>query len=594
MRRVLAATVAAFAVSISALCQAQTIYPIDRADILVGSRFDFKVEFAGLADPAKVSVTLNGEDYQEVFGKNAAFIEREDGKDQSALILRDVMLSQPGDYKVRVSDGTLAREIAWTVYGTGPRKAKNVILFIGDGLSPAHRIAARLLAKGIAEGKAKGKLAIDDMPHMAMVATAGSDSIITDSANSASAYATGHKSAVNAMGVYADRTSDPLDDPRVENITSLVQRRHAMAVGIVTNTEIEDATPAAMVAHTRRRTEYDRIVEQLFTAKPDVILGGGLANFQPRSAAGSKRKDEADFVARFREAGYSYASTASELKSAAAAPGATKLLGLFNLGNMDGVLDRKFLKGGTVSRFPDQPDLTEQLSAALTVLSRNEAGFFLMVESGMIDKYTHLLDMERAVYDTIMLDNAVKLARDWASARGDDTLILVIADHNHPVGLIGTIDDDMTKTPNVPLRERVRTYGQAGFPNYPAPDADGYPARVDVSRRLGMFSASLPDHYETFRPKLDRPNEPTVPGERPETYVANERYKTVPGAVLRFGNLPAMINADVHSGEDVILTAMGPGSDRVRGQMDNTEVFRVIAEALGLGDGVKSDRASLP
>lgn len=594
MRRVLAATVAAFAVSISALCQAQTIYPIDRADILVGSRFDFKVEFARLADPAKVSVTLNGEDYQKVFGKNAAFIEREDGKDQSALILRDVMLSQPGDYKVRVSDGTLAREIAWTVYGTGPRKAKNVILFIGDGLSPAHRIAARLLAKGIAEGKAKGKLAIDDMPHMAMVATAGSDSIITDSANSASAYATGHKSAVNAMGVYADRTSDPLDDPRVENITSLVQRRHAMAVGIVTNTEIEDATPAAMVAHTRRRTEYDRIVEQLFTAKPDVILGGGLANFQPRSAAGSKRKDEADFVARFREAGYSYASTASELKSAAAAPGATKLLGLFNLGNMDGVLDRKFLKGGTVSRFPDQPDLTEQLSAALTVLSRNEAGFFLMVESGMIDKYTHLLDMERAVYDTIMLDNAVKLARDWASARGDDTLILVIADHNHPVGLIGTIDDDMTKTPNVPLRERVRTYGQAGFPNYPAPDADGYPARVDVSRRLGMFSASLPDHYETFRPKLDRPNEPTVPGERPETYVANERYKTVPGAVLRFGNLPAMINADVHSGEDVILTAMGPGSDRVRGQMDNTEVFRVIAEALGLGDGVKSDRASLP
>ena len=54
-------------------------------------------------------------------------------------------------------------------------------------------------------------------------------------------------------------------------------------------------------------------------------------------------------------------------------------------------------------------------------------------------------------------------------------------------------------------------------------------------------------------------------------------------AVLRFGNLPAMINADVHSGEDVILTAVGPGSDRVRGQMDNTELFRVMAEALGLG-----------
>ena len=118
-----------------------------------------------------------------------------------------------------------------------------MILFIGDGMSLAHRVAARLLSKGIAEGKALGKLAIDDMPQMALVATAGSDSIITDSANSASAYATGHKSAVNAMGVYADRTADPFDDPKVETITSLVKRRPGMAVGIVTNTEIEDATP---------------------------------------------------------------------------------------------------------------------------------------------------------------------------------------------------------------------------------------------------------------------------------------------------------------------------------------------------------------
>jgi alkaline phosphatase len=256
---------------------------------------------------------------------------------------------------------------------------------------------------------------------------------------------------------------------------------------------------------------------------------------------------------------------------------------------MDGVLDRKFLKGGTVRKFPEQPDLTEQVSAALAVLSRNESGFFLMVESGMIDKYTHLLDMERAVYDTIMFDNAVRLARDWASARGDDTLILVLADHNHPIGLVGTIEDDMSKEAPVAMRERVRVYGRAGFPNYGAADAEGYPSRVDVSRRLALFSASLPDHYETFRPKLESPNEPTVAGKEPGTYVANERYKSVPGAVFRFGNLPAMINADVHSGEDVILTATGPGSDRVRGQMDNTEVFRVMVEALGLGSATGTD-----
>src|SRR5258708_32576126 len=242
MRRLLAAA-AFLAVSLAASGgSAQTVYPIDRADILAGAQFDFKVEFRGLTDLTKIAVTLNGKDHAQFFGKAATFVEREDGKDQSALILRDVSLSQPGNYKVRVTDGTQTRELDWNVFETGPRKAKNVILFIGDGMSLAHRVAARLLAKGIAEGKARGKLAIDDMPHMALVATAGSDSIITDSANSASAYATGHKSAVNAMGVYADRTFDPLDDPKVETISSLVKRRHGMAVGIVTNTEIEDAT----------------------------------------------------------------------------------------------------------------------------------------------------------------------------------------------------------------------------------------------------------------------------------------------------------------------------------------------------------------
>src|SRR5262249_48419932 len=181
-------------------------------------------------------------------------------------------------------------------------------------------------------------------------------------------------------------------------------------------TEIEDATPAAMVAHLRRRSEYDRIVEQYFAAKPDVVMGGGRANFLPKGADGSKRKDEVDFLARFREAGYIIALTGPQMTAAAADLATHNLLGLFALGNMDGVLDRKFLKGGTVRKFPEQPDLTEQVSAALTVLSRNESGFFLMVESGLIDKYTHFLDMERAVYDTIMLDNAVRLARDWASA----------------------------------------------------------------------------------------------------------------------------------------------------------------------------------
>ncbi len=561
---------------------AQTIYPIDRADILAGAHFDFKVEFAGPVDPLKMKVTVNGADYSDAFGQSGNFVDREDGREQSALIVRNVSLSKAGNVTVEVSDGARSRSVTWTVYDTGPRKAKNVILFIGDGMSPAHRVAARLLSKGIAEGKSRGKLAIDDMPHMALVATAGSDSIITDSANAASAYATGHKTAVNAMGVYADRTANPFDDPRVETIASLAKRRHGMAIGIVTNTEVEDATPAAMVAHTRRRGAYDEIVAQFFAAKPDVLMGGGAANFLPQSAAGSKRKDDTDYVARFRDAGYAVVTTRTELDAIRARADTRQLLGLFAPGNMDGALDRKFLRGGGVRKLPDQPDLTEQVQAALDILAKNDSGFFLMVESGMIDKYAHLLDMERAVYDTIMLDNAVALARKWAQARGDDTLILVVADHNHPNSLVGTINDDMAATPNVPLRERVGVYEKAGFPDYPAPDADGYPSRVDVGRRLAIFSASLPDHYETFRPKLDNPNEPTEKGEQPGTFKANEKYKDVPGAVLRFGNLPAMAGASVHSGEDVILTGTGPGSDRIRGSLENTDVFRIMADALGL------------
>ena len=122
---------------------------------------------------------------------------------------------------------------------------------------------------------------------------------------------------------------DPFDDPRVETMASLVKRRLKMAVGIVTNTEVEDATPAAMVAHTRRRAEYDQIVEQFFAAKPDVLMGGGAANFLPKATPGSKRKDEADYIARFRDAGYPVATTAGELNALAAKSETRQLLGLF-------------------------------------------------------------------------------------------------------------------------------------------------------------------------------------------------------------------------------------------------------------------------
>lgn len=213
MTKHIAATAFASLMFVSA-ASAQTIYPIDRAEILAGAKFDLKVEFAGEVAANTASLTINGADAASVFGKAPELIAQEAGQPRSALLLRDVTLNKPGRYSIEAGDGATRRSVSWTVYDTGPRRAKNVILFIGDGLSPAHRVAARLLSKGIQEGRAGGKLAIDDMPQMALVSTAGSDSIITDSANAASAYATGHKAAVNAMGVYADRTPTRSTTPR--------------------------------------------------------------------------------------------------------------------------------------------------------------------------------------------------------------------------------------------------------------------------------------------------------------------------------------------------------------------------------------------
>jgi alkaline phosphatase len=201
-----------------------------------------------------------------------------------------------------------------------------------------------------------------------------------------------------------------------------------------------------------------------------------------------------------------------------------------------------------------------------------------MVESGRIDKYSHSLDWERAVYDTIMLDNAVKVAKDFAAARNNDALIIVVPDHAHGVAIVGSYDD----TRSGEARSRLGVYNLSQFPNYPPPNADGYPDKVDVSRRLAFVFSAYPDTCDNARPYLDGENVPAVEVEQKGTYVANEKNCALPGAVRRMGNLPFNVNAGVHAVDDVILTAMGPGAEMFRGHMENTRVFRVMATAFGL------------
>ncbi|ESW75498.1 alkaline phosphatase [Mesorhizobium sp. LSJC280B00] len=391
-----------------------------------------------------------------------------------------------------------------------------------------------------------------------------------------SAYMTGHKTAVNALGVYADRTKASLDDPRVETIAEALRRTGNKSIGVVSTAEVEDATPAAVVAHTRLRADKADIVGMFFVVKPEIVLGGGSAYFLPQSTPGSKRKDDKDYIAMFRDAGYTLATDKTELV-AAKGTNTGKILGLFHTGNMDTTLDREFLKKGSVEKFPNQPGLVEMTQTALDQLSKDEDGFFLMVEAASVDKMSHPMDWERSLFETIEFDKAVGIGMEFAKTH-PDTLIVATGDHTHGVSIIGTIDD---QKPGEEMRDKVGVYADAGFPNYTDENGDGYPDKVDVTRRLAIFASNFPDYYETFRPKLDGPFEPAVQNGAKQ-YIANEKYKDVPGAVLRVGNLPKTAGTAVHAVDDVVLQATGPGAEEFKGYMEESDVYRVLADTLAL------------
>jgi alkaline phosphatase len=570
---------AALAVStcLVSVASAATVYPLDRATILAGSPFDLKVEFGAVVQPADVKVTINGEPAEKVLGKPLQFIEKEEGANASALLLRAASFTKPGTYTLEASAGGDTKTVTWDVFSTPwAPKAKNVIFLLGDGLTVSMRTGARIMSKGMTEGKANGRLNMDSFDRMAFIGTSSTNAVATDSANTMSAYMTGHKTAVNALGVYADRTKSSIDDPKVETIAEALRRLTKKSIGIVATSEVEDATPAAVGSHTRNRNDKAEIVGMLLDVKPDVLLGGGSAYFLPQSTPGSKRKDDKDFVQIFKDAGYAVATDKTEL-TAAQGTNTGKILGLFHPGNMDVTLDREFLKKGTVSKFPNQPGLVQMTEVALGQLSKNPEGFFLMVEGSSIDKMEHPMDWERALVETIEFDKAIGVALDFQK-RNPDTLIVVTGDHTHGASIIGTIDDDK---PGTAMREKVGTYAEAGFPNYEDKNGDGYPDKVDVSRRLAVFSNNYPDYYETFRPKMDGPFVPAVQNEKKE-YVANSAYKDVPGAVFREGNLPKSADTAVHSVDDVVLQATGPGAEAFKGYMEQSDVYRILVDAMAI------------
>ena len=578
-----ATTAAVSAAMLSLLCTTQAsaaqIYPVDQARFMTNARFDFKVELDSAMARKDVTVQINGEDYSKTLSGKEVWVEKEDGVHGAALMVRDVEIKKPGRYTVTVKSAEGEQTAHWDIYST-PEKpvAKNVILLIADGLSVGHRTAARILSKGVTNGMYNAPLAMDDMPHMALLGTSSVDTIAADSANTASAYMTGHKSSVNALGVYADRTKASQDDPKQETIAEIIRRKTDMAVGVVSDAEIEDATPASVVSHTRRRNDKADIVGMFYNVKPEVVLGGGSAYFLPKETPGSKRKDSVNYIEKFSEAGYHLVTDRTALNQVVTGETPDRLLGLFHTGNMDGWIDRHQWKGNTVKKFPNQPDLTESFDAAVKVLEKNDKGFFLMLEAGLVDKYSHPLDWTRSVGDTIAFDKVVERAKAYCE-KHPDTLLIVTGDHTHSISVAGTVDDNK---PGNDMREKVGVYADAGYPNYEDKDKDGFPDNFQPSKRLAVFFGAHPDYYETYRSFPDATFTPAVKDEK-GNYVANAQYKDVEGAHFVEGNLPRNESQGVHTVDDLVVTAQGPNADKIRGFMNSTEVFRVMAEALALG-----------
>lgn len=508
------------------------------------------------------------------------------------------------------------------------RKAKNIIYLIGDGMSLAHRTAARIVTNGIAMGKANAPLAMDKLPVTGILNTPSLNSIITDSAPGAACYSVGNKSSNGQEGVFPDDTTDKWDNPRVEHMGNYLARTQGKALGIVTTADVEDATPGSFSAHTQDRGAGTGICdmyldEGVANHNLRVLLGGGRKWFIPLGSAGSGRVNSTsasgadavlpaelatgwgvsagaldptrDLIADFVTAGFTYAPDLTALN--AAAPATTKLLGLFHTSNMDVSLDkiaerRGGASVGTVATFPDQPLLEEMTEKALQVLKNNTQGFVLMVEAASIDKQAHNMDTERFVHDTIEFDRSVQKCIDFQVAN-PDTLIIVTADHecagvaifgaslvtNADLitrstalgndGVAGAINGAAGTSTDGQLMLRTNVagiYDNAAFPVY-TNNADGYPTTMDPDRKMLIGYGGNGDRYEDWLQNVQPNVNPTTRDTAGDYFITGQAAG-------------AGVQSAVHTAADIPLSAGGRGASLFTGTMDNTEVFFKAMQVL--------------
>lgn len=341
------------------------------------------------------------------------------------------------------------------------RKVKNVILFIGDGTSESEITAARNYAEG-ASGYFKG---LDVFPFTGAYTTYALDEktkaidYVTDSAASATAWATGVKTYNNALGIDVNSQS-------YESILKLAKKA-GYATGNVTTTELQDATPAALVASIAYRSCYGpvatkvkcpknsldtpngnglgSITEQLLKARADVTLGGGAKTFDEVAVGGEFQGKTLLEQAKLQN--YQIAKNLSDMQAITEANQSKPVLGLFASGNLPvswtgptAMIDgnkqpAQQCNTNNPNRPASIPTLKDMTAKAIDLLKVNKQGFFLQVESGSIDKQNHAADACGQIGETVALDQAIQVALEFAK-NNPDTLIIVTGDHAHTSQII--------------------------------------------------------------------------------------------------------------------------------------------------------------
>ncbi|CAI0646047.1 unnamed protein product [Colletotrichum noveboracense] len=635
------------------------VFPPDQANFLPGQNFDIRVEvhapvngteafndgvpdteftltiasnskpdgvpvteFFALDEPQLETWTFSW--YEDLFAQDAG---EKSVVNVASKAYRHLSLYEPGNYTVELSyyNGTKKTLAEWFVRSLAEeKKAKNVILFIGDGMTTNMITAARLLGHKSVNGKYQSRMQMDEFPILGhqMVScikregsglrvkadvgqTHSVDSFVTDSANSASALYSGHKGTSDSMGVYSDSSEDDFDDPKVETIVEMVTRIWGSAWGAVTTAALDDATPAALTGHSRSRSNAGSLIDQALNGMtnyswsthpgPDVYFGGGASTFLPGSTSYLGK----DYYEEFRNQGYSVSWNATSLKEA---PIDTPALGVFSLSHLPVWLDRNILTdniaelqthpSGDGSAPLDLPGLKDMTLKALDILLErsNDTGFFLMSEGASIDKQMHALDYDRALGDLLEFDDTIRATVKKLKEVGEleETLIVVTADHGHGFDVFGVADTKYLAAQDTDRKKRdaIGIYERSGLSHYTVERPDGieygtgpnFPLNWSPRYAIAPGFGASPDRRENYQ-LHESPRKVVVSGE--DGYVANPEDGE--GGFFVPGTLPVSSSSGVHSITDVPLFAMGPCQQTFAGVYDNTDVFFKIASCLGLG-----------